>query len=88
MVWASGGALARVWGRFAAWAAPEHYKYSGLADLMVHWPTMGATKLQMYDFKFKMHGKRESTIKLHEKCTMCVLPATPSEPCQGHPGPL
>ena len=88
MVWAVGGALARVWGRFSACAAPEHCNYSGLADLMVHWRTMGATKLQMYEFKCKMRGEHVNNIKLYEKYTICVLPATPSEPCQGHPGLL
>ena len=33
MVWAAGGALARVWVRFSSCAAPEHYKHSGLAVL-------------------------------------------------------
>ena len=55
---------------------------------MVHLRTMGATKLQMYEFECKMRGEDESTIKLQEKCTICVLPATLSEPCQGHPVPL
>ena len=44
------------------------------------WPTVSATKLKIHEPKRKMHGQRENTTKLLEKCMLCSPRATPPAP--------
>ena len=59
VAWTAGGALARVWGCFSTWAAPEHYKYSGLADFAV----LTSFKRQLNEPKHRVYGHHENAIK-------------------------
>ena len=72
MVWAAGGALALVWGRFSTRAATEHYTYSGFEDRAMQMPL----KRQLNVPTRRIYGQHEK----HHKTAAKKYDSAPSAP--------